>query len=74
MGDGSVSVNPTPSPNWFGQYVGGFNPDTARTDYWKFSLLIIIAGLVGVAVAKLRRSNRQTVLAIRRDVQPQLPE
>ena len=43
MGDGSVSVNPTPSPNWFGQYVGGFNPDTARTDYWKFSLFLIIS-------------------------------
>jgi len=67
MGDGSVSVNPTPSPNWFGQYVGGFNPNTARTDYWKFSVfIIIIAGLVGVGVANLRRGQvGRRFLAIR---------
>jgi len=67
MGDGSVSVNPTPSPNWFGQYVGGFNPNTARTDYWKFSLFIIIlAGLIGVGVANLRRGQiGRRFLAIR---------
>jgi len=67
MGDGSVSVNPTPSPNWFGQYVGGFNPNTARTDYWKFSLfIIIIAGLIGVGVANLRRGQiGRRFLAIR---------
>ena len=67
MGDGSVSVNPTPSPNWFGQYVGGFNPNTARTDYWKFSLfVIIIAVLVGVGVANLRRGQiGRRFLAIR---------
>ncbi|GIS34640.1 MAG: hypothetical protein Ct9H90mP5_10890 [Acidimicrobiaceae bacterium] len=58
MGDGSVSVNPTPSPKWFGPYVGGLTQNTARTGYWKFSLfLIIIAGPVGVAVANLRRGQ-----------------
>ena len=58
MGSGSVSVNPSPNPNWFGQYVGGFNPTTSRTDYWKFSLfLIIVAGLVGLGVANLRRGQ-----------------
>ena len=67
MGDGSVSVNPTPTPNWFGQYVGGFNPNTARTDYWKFSLfIIIVAGLIGVGVANLRRGQiGRRFLAIR---------
>ena len=67
MGDGSVSVNPTPKPNWFGQYVGGFNPDTARNDYWKFSLfLIITAALLGIAVANLRRGQiGRRFLAIR---------
>ena len=67
MGSGSVSVNPTPNPNWFGQYVGGFNPNTARTDYWKFSLfLIIVAGLVGLGVANLRRGQiGRRFLAIR---------
>jgi len=67
MGDGSVSVNPTPKPHWFGQYVGGFNPDTARNDYWKFSLfLIITAALLGIAVANLRRGQiGRRFLAIR---------
>ena len=67
MGDGSVSVNPTPKPSWFGQYVGGFNPDTARNDYWKFSLfLIITAALLGIAVANLRRGQiGRRFLAIR---------
>ena len=67
MGDGSVSVNPTPEPYWFGQYVGGFNPNTARNDYWKFSLfLIITAALLGIAVANLRRGQiGRRFLAIR---------
>ena len=67
MGDGSVSVNPTPKPSWFGQYVGGFNPVTARNDYWKFSLfLIITAALLGIAVANLRRGQiGRRFLAIR---------
>ena len=67
MGDGSVSVNPTPNPSWFGQYVGGFNPVTARNDYWKFSLfLIITAALLGIAVANLRRGQiGRRFLAIR---------
>ena len=67
MGSGSVSVNPTPNPNWLGQYVGGFNPNTARTDYWKFSLLLInVAGLVGLGVANLRRGQiGRRFLAIR---------
>ncbi len=67
MGAGSVSVNPTPEPYWFGQYVGGFNPNTARNDYWKFSLfLIIVAALLGIGVANLRRGQiGRRFLAIR---------
>ena len=60
-------MNPTPEPYWFGQYVGGFNPNTARNDYWKFSLfLIITAALLGIAVANLRRGQiGRRFLAIR---------
>ncbi len=56
LGEGAKSTNPTPEPSWFGQYVGAFNPDTNRTDYWKYTAFLILAvSLVGVAVANLRR-------------------
>ncbi|GIS33653.1 MAG: hypothetical protein Ct9H90mP5_01020 [Acidimicrobiaceae bacterium] len=62
MGDGSISVNPTPEPYWFGQYVGGFNPNTARNDYWKFSLfLIITAALLGLLLQIYVGANRKTL-------------
>jgi branched-chain amino acid transport system permease protein len=68
MGSGAASIQPTPStPTWFGQYIGGFNKETYRTDYWKYSLfLIIITALVGAAVVNLRRGNTgRRFLAIR---------
>ena len=68
MGEGAASIQPTPSnPTWFGQYIGGFNKETFRTDYWKYSLfLIIMTALVGVAVVNLRRGNTgRRFLAIR---------
>jgi branched-chain amino acid transport system permease protein len=67
MGEGAVSTNPMPQPYWFGQYVGAQNPVTFRTDYWKFTVFIIVAVvLVGLAVANLRRgATGRRFLAVR---------
>lgn len=56
MGEGAISTNPTPRPNWFGAYIGAQNPETNRTDYWQFTAFLIIAVvLIGLAVGNLRR-------------------
>lgn len=67
MGEGSISTNPMPQPEWFGQYVGAQNPTTFRTDYWKFTVFVIVAVLlVGMAVANLRRgATGRRFLAVR---------
>jgi branched-chain amino acid transport system permease protein len=67
MNEKSISTNPMPQPEWFGQYVGAQNPVTFRTDYWKFTTFVIIALLlVGMAVANLRRgATGRRFLAVR---------
>ena len=58
---------PVPRPEWFGAYVGAADPDTARTDYWRFTLFaVIVTAAVAVAVAGLRRGpTGRRFLAVR---------
>ncbi len=58
---------PVPRPEWFGAYVGAADPDTARTDYWRFTVFaVIVTAAVAVAVAGLRRGpTGRRFLAVR---------
>jgi branched-chain amino acid transport system permease protein len=67
FGEAAVSNYPIPKPRWFGHYVGATDPETARTDYWKFTLFaVIVTVLVALAVAGLRRGTTgRRFLAVR---------
>tara|TARA_B110000438_G_C15800250_1_gene644786 strand:+ start:105 stop:770 length:666 start_codon:yes stop_codon:yes gene_type:complete len=56
MGTAAHTMNPTPEPTWFGQYVGALDPKTNQTDYWKYTVFsIILVALSGLFVVNLRR-------------------
>jgi len=56
MGTAAHTMNPTPKPEWFGQYVGALDAKSNQTDYWKFTLFsIIVVALAGLFVVNLRR-------------------
>jgi branched-chain amino acid transport system permease protein len=67
FGDVVESDYPVPRPNWFGAYVGAADPNTARTDYWRFTVFaVLVTALVAVAVAGLRRgATGRRFLAVR---------
>ena len=67
FGEAAVSNYPVPRPKWFGAYVGATDPDSARTDYWRFTVFaIVVTVIVALAVAGLRRgSTGRRFLAVR---------
>jgi branched-chain amino acid transport system permease protein len=58
---------PVPKPRWFGVYLSATDPNTARTDFWRFTAFAVIAFvLVGLAVVNLRRgATGRRFLAVR---------
>ena len=56
MGTAAHTMNPTPKPEWFGQYVGALDEQSNQTDYWKYTVFaIIVVALAGIFVVNLRR-------------------
>ena len=56
MGTAAHTMNPTPKPEWFGQYVGALDETSNQTDYWKFTLFaVIVTAIAGLFVVNLRR-------------------
>jgi branched-chain amino acid transport system permease protein len=58
---------PVPKPEWFGVYVSATDPNTNRTDYWRFTAFAVLAFvLLGLAVVNLRRgATGRRFLAVR---------
>jgi branched-chain amino acid transport system permease protein len=67
FGEAAVSNYPVPRPFWFGTYLGATDPDTARTDYWRFTIFaIVVTVIIALAVAGLRRgATGRRFLAVR---------
>jgi ABC-type branched-subunit amino acid transport system ATPase component len=67
FGDAVDSDYPVARPEWFGAYVGAADPNTARTDYWRFTVFaVLVTAAVAVAVAGLRRgATGRRFLAVR---------
>ncbi len=67
FGEAAVSNYPIPKPRWFGTYVGATDPDSAKTDYWRFTVfLVIVTVVIALAVAGLRRgATGRRFLAVR---------
>ena len=57
VGPGARTNNPVPRPTWFGWDVG-VKSDANIPDRWQFSVFaIIVAALIGIGVANLRRGS-----------------
>ena len=67
FGEAAVSNYPVPRPFWFGTFVGATDPDTASTDYWRFTIFaVIVTVVVALGVAGLRRgATGRRFLAVR---------
>ena len=56
MGSAAKTINPTPEPEWFGQYVGALDKENHQTSYWKYTVFaVILVALAGLFVVNLRR-------------------